>query len=271
MKSIYQSKLSTAIFIALSLSSSMAYAATTTGPTGPAGPTGAKGPAGPTGAKGATGSNGLNGATGAQGPAGATGLQGIAGATGAQGPAGPTGPSGLGTIAHSAPVIVDANGQYIATLISGGITGFNSIEARGIIEQSDIFIYLSTDSLGFTIQDNDVLSYWENSSCSGEATITMPYTFNTIMTLSAFSLSPDPNYYGGMNMLGRDLTGFYYIPANIDQAYTGSVYTWNGLACVLAPPASQTQMYVKPLLNNPTVTGFDPAILKLPFKITTNY
>ena len=179
--------------------------------------------------------------------------------------------AGLGTIAHSAPVIVDANGQYIATYIVGGISGVNSIEARGIIEQSDFFIYLITDSLGFTIQNHYYLSYWENSSCSGETTITMPDTFNTIMTLSAFSLSPDPNYQGGMNMLGRNLTGFYYIPANIDQAYTGSVYTWNGLACVLAPPASQTQMYVKPLLNNPTVTGFDPAILKLPFKITTNY
>ena len=108
--------------MALTLSSSMAYAATTTGPTGPAGPTGAKGatgpagptgaqgPIGPTGAKGATGSNGLNGATGAQGPAGATGLQGVAGptgakgatgsnglngATGAQGPAGATGLQGL--------------------------------------------------------------------------------------------------------------------------------------------------------------------------------
>ena len=109
--------------MALTLSSSMAYSATTTGPTGakgatgPAGPTGAKGatgavgptgaqgPIGPTGAKGATGlqgtagatgATGAKGATGSLGPTGATGIQGATGATGvgSTGPQGPTGAQG---------------------------------------------------------------------------------------------------------------------------------------------------------------------------------
>ena len=102
MNHIRRSKISSAVLMALTLSSSMAYAATTTGPTGPAGPAGAKGatgPAGPTGAKGATGAVGPTGAQGPIGPTGATGIQGATGATGvgavgATGATGPQGPAG---------------------------------------------------------------------------------------------------------------------------------------------------------------------------------
>ena len=83
--------------MALTLNSSIGYAATTTGPTGPTGAKGATGPAGPTGAKGATGVVGPTGAQGPIGPTGAkgaTGLQGTAGATGATGATGSVGPTG---------------------------------------------------------------------------------------------------------------------------------------------------------------------------------
>ncbi len=119
MNHIRRSKISSAVLMALTLSSSMAYAATTTGPAGPTGAKGATGPAGPTGAKGATGAvgptgaqgpigpigpTGAKGATGLQGPAGATGATGAKGATGSVGPTGATGIQGAtGAIGPQGP------------------------------------------------------------------------------------------------------------------------------------------------------------------------
>jgi len=216
---------------------------------------------GPKGDKGDTGV-GIQGVAGPQGPQGYQGIQGPKGDVGITGSVGPRGPIGL-SANRLTPILVDANGVYIATYLERNSS--NDL-FYGIIDKSDLLInfeYLTTAQP--IIMNMYYLVHWDNNKCSGHANI-VNITFINLDTIYLLKgrLYDD---YGSLNYL--DLEGEYYF--NRSNVFTGDVYMYNGGACSLISPAGVSNNYVRPILNDPTVTGFDSTILKPPFRITTNY
>ena len=280
------------------------------GPTGKKGPTGDKGLRGDKGATGNTGATGATGRTGAAGPkGGAKGDQGLPGDKGLQGDKGDAGTqiaNGTHTgdtlvwngsawtpvtiPSYSAPVVVDANGVYIGTFLqeagdSSVYTQFTeqnpcwNSQTGALNCNQELYTLIFPTGYQIKLSDNrgEITSFhqttgYENSTCSGSATLVgNSNLINPIKNLVFKVISYDNR------RINQDIleSGDYYFPST-PVPYTGPVYRINyndvTYPCIPAgDPDDGNTTYYKPLINDPSVTGYDPAIinaLQKPFRVS---
>jgi hypothetical protein len=291
-----------------------------TGAIGPKGDAGTVGPQGDTGAVGAVGAKGDVGVAGAKGDTGAVGPAGAKGDTGAIGPkgdAGTVGPQGdkgvkgdAGSAAaatHSAPVFVDANGNYIGTFLykaGNADIGFACQVSEPPTCNYGALLILPTDYL-LSISDSGELinaeaAAWDNSNCSGSVSLAQSNYLATtelgniysVNSPSSIPSSPPEYALGRMKINSKTVevmkqtwvvpastsTGIYYLPNN-PVLYNGTAYTWG---YVLNPTTTYYDLvcqevadnyYYKLIPNDPAVTGYDPVYinsLQKPFRISIN-
>jgi hypothetical protein len=278
------------------------------GDKGPQGPQGVQGKTGKTGATGAKGIRGDKGITGNQGKQGATGPKG--GAKGDQGLQGDKGDAGTqianGThtgdtlvwngsawtpatkaSSYSVPVVEDATGVYIGTFLQeeadytffGGV--FEPLNPCSHFDQDGMVVIECTQEIytlifptGYKIKLSDrgevtsfhIAQTYDNSACTGSPTLVLDLNRINFIRNLVFKLVT----YSRGNAWDLRYTGseVYYFPST-PVPYTGPVYVKDYGNCYLNDPNTYT--YYKPLINDPSVTGYDPTVinaLQKPFRVS---
>ena len=122
-----------------------------------------------------------------------------------------------------------------------------------------------SDSRG-EITSFHIAQSYDNNACTGTPLVSEINRINFIRNL-VFKLVA----YSRGNAWDLRYTGseVYYFPST-PVPYTGPVYFRDGRNCNLMDPPN-TYTYYKPLINDPAVTGYDPAIinaLQKPFRVS---
>ena len=191
---------------------------------------------------------------------------------------------------YSAPVVVDANGVYIGTFLqeagdSSVYTQFTeqnpcwNSQTGALNCNQELYTLIFPTGYQIKLSDNrgEITSFhqttgYENSTCSGSATLVgNSNLINPIKNLVFKVISYD------LRRINQDIleSGDYYFPST-PVPYTGPSYMLyhnSTFSCIPVgdPQKDSNTAYYKPLINDPSVTGYDPAIinaLQKPFRVS---
>ena len=189
---------------------------------------------------------------------------------------------------YSVPVVEDATGVYIGTFLQEeadykffeGV--FEPLNPCSHIDQDGMVVIECTQEIytlifptGYQIKLSDsrgeitsfhIAQSYDNTACTGSPILVLDLNRINVIRNLVFKLVT----YSRGNAWDLRYTGseVYYFPST-PVPYTGPVYFRDGRNCNLNEPNTYT--YYKPLINDPSVTGYDPTVinaLQKPFRLS---